>query len=973
MQGNQRMCWLIGLLLLFSNTLVYGDDSFPTPGALSFRDKEMDVKPGDLVSNVVRIINTTGRSGEFTLSLQAPGGWQVVGTAQRSFSMSAGDTLFLPVRIVARARIQDDRPVSIDARLIQFGNILASDTWAVTPVLHSSWSASVSPNRIILPSDSDTASVKLHVRNRGDRTELYTLGLLAGSAIDVINKEGDKVAGREQHFSLKPATDTIFAFRVKVKPQDTSPGERLPGDIPMRLRLELNSESHAGARGRSWGNNIEIRRVEQQWSENPSPFYTLPLTIDFNAYNVLDENAYGNLALYGHHIFNEETRLSYYFQSNFVSNYLNPQAYLGQYLQLNFQSRFFDVELGNITHNIEGANISGEGVKVTGKYENHRLSTTVTQSPGLFDDPIHVRGAAAEYRYLGREFRGGAYLQLRDNEHLKTDEEIAGAQASYRFMGTQFARVSVSASRQTHNWKPDSVFDLTGLGYTFNYGGSLTNLSYNLHYANHTPTHLVRRGSESISSRVSWRINRQHSLLGTFSQHTSNPEHYFRGEFRETNAYRFRQIYRLGYQYRGGFSDVSFQPTHQRFEDPFLRHTISGVEMDYRVRNFHDIRFFSNALAGYTQLPDQEVDPFFVARIRAGVRYLQYSLNLRYYFGPYYGNELRRFANDRISSNRFGASLNFDNYLLNDALLFRMSGIYNYTTYNEQHMGSLRPEVFYFPGGGLRFGIYGRYYGLASGDEVVTGLPDIDLEGAAYSSSRFEFGFSLKKDLNLPVSGRRYFDLTIMVYRDVSGTGDWQSNDPGLKDMWVRLQAIDVADDSGSMVIRRDGIYEALTGRDGKALFNNISPGNYMATIVPVSDAGSRFESRTYEIMVSQSQTVYLSIDRGARVAGSIILERDPYTRAEYFPLGGIRVTATNEEGQEFSTLSGEGGQYSLYLPKGKYSIAVNENIFGETFDLLQNNVPVEVMHEQEVITVNFTAKERTREIRIQQPENNDD
>ena len=53
------------------------------------------------------------------------------------------------------------------------------------------------------------------------------------------------------------------------------------------------------------------------------------------------------------------------------------------------------------------------------------------------------------------------------------------------------------------------------------------------------------------------------------------------------------------------------------------------------------------------------------------------------------------------------------------------------------------------------------------------------------------------------------------------------------------------------------------------------------------------------------------------------------------------------------------------------YRIAINENVFGQNFQLQQNNIPIEIIHQNEIVTINFIARERTRQIRIQQPGNN--
>ncbi len=960
-------------ILLMAPWNLFSQQEYSGQGPLSLQDRQSQVKPGNLVSNVVRVVNVTNRSAEYTLEVNQPAGWSVVGATRRNFTLEAGDTAFFPVRVITSHQIRSERSQIARISLFRFGSPLVNIDWVITPLLRYEWSARIERNRIVLPADADTTSFKIHIRNEGDLAEVLNLNLNLPDGLLQINERGEPLDGKSLRLPIDPQKDTTLRVFLRFMEQESEMASVLfpPTRRSMRLRASIASERDSQAR--TWGSNVEIKKLEDRWIENTSTRLTMPLTAEFNAYDIMQENSYGTFALYGSHVFNPETTFTYYFLSNYSSNYLNPQAFLGQYLQLNFQSKFFGVELGNITQNNEGAGISGEGARITGRYEQHQLDVAYMRNPGMFSSQKHINALGVEYNYFGREIRGGAWLQVRENFTQKTEEEITGGHVSYRFLRNQFIRISAGVSRQTHRWNPDSIFDLMGFGYRINYNGSYDRLNYNVSWSSSTPTHIARRGMDNLNTRLAWRFNTIHNIFASFSQYTSDPDFYFRGELREMSLFRKRQLYRLGYQYRGQLSDVTFQPLHTRSEDPFIVYNNSGMELDYRLKDLYNIRFFSSVFAGYTAMPElQDIDPFFVARLRMSIRYFDYSLNVRYYFGPYYNNELRRFAEDRRNANRFSANMNFDQSFADGRLFFQASAIYNYTTYNKQNSLSLRPELFYFPQPGLRFGIYGRYYGLSVDQDDMIGIPDLGFEGAAYSSSRYEFGFSIRKDMNVPASGVRYYDYNVMVYRDISGTGTYQIGDPGVPDIWIRLQQLEPMTEDRILAMSGQKTFETLTGKDGKAGFVNIPPGNYLLTMVPVGAAGKRHETRTWEVMINRNQTMYLSVDRGAKVSGSISLERDQFTRAEYFPLGGIRVTATNDAGDTFNTLTTESGQYSLYLPRGKYTLSINENVFGADFNLQHNDIPIEIMHEHEELNISFVARERGRQIRIQSPENDE-
>ncbi len=959
------------LAFFFALPPVYSQEGYQDNVPVSFRERQAEVRPGQLVSTVVRIINPTRRAGEFTLRLEPPSGWQIVGIRERTFSMQMNDTLFFPVRVIARPQIQDPQPQLITVSLVQQRNVIASESWIISPVLRSNWNASLSRTNIILPEHTNEASFTIDIVNTGDITEYYNLVAEPSPGILMLN-ENRQIIHEEfsKRFSLAPMQDTVLTITIlydaSAITETTQLTSRQAADP--RVRFNMTSEPVVAVGGR-WSGSVNIRKLGSKWIANPRPYYSIPLTVEFNAFDIISENTYGDIYLYGIHNFNPYTTLSYFFQANFISNYLNPESFLGQYLNINFQSRYFGVQLGNVSLGTPGYSLSGDGARVYGRYGEHQVHGGYVASPGLFDTLKFREGWSAGYDYLGQNLRGSAFFSQSQNQAQRTEDQVMGGEVSYRFPYSQFLRIAFNLTDQLHQWNPDSVFETAGVGYSFNYSGSFLNdLSVGGMYYKSSAANLIRRGTESYSARASWRFDRRNSLSANFSRQTSNPEFYFRGQLRELNQERGRESYRLVYQYSGDDVSIRFAPTYFDSFDQFLNYSRSGADIDFRLLNRGDFRFFAGSYAGYTFVSDTLFDPFFVANIRANLRYLQYNLSLRYYYGPYFSNELRRFIDRGSTFNRFATNFFFDNYFAGNSLFFRFSFLYNYTTYNNQSSVSVRPELFYFVNSGLRFGIYGRFFGMSAEYEDRMGIIDLGDDLSTYQHSRYEFGFSIKQDLNIPVSGKRFYDLTVVVYRDISGTGSKERSDPGVHEIWTRLQYIDPGDGNAFGALNPLSTFEAITDRDGRALFTNIPPGSYLLTLVPVAQAGSRFEARTYEVMVSDDRTLYLSIDRGARVAGSIIIERDDYTQAEYFPVNNIRITATNLEGQTFTTLTNNNGQYSLFLQKGSYTISVNENIFREIFNLQANNIPIEVVHEHEVITVNFIARERARQIRIQRP-----
>ncbi|MEZ5069777.1 MAG: hypothetical protein R2751_02115 [Bacteroidales bacterium] len=108
----------------------------------------------------------------------------------------------------------------------------------------------------------------------------------------------------------------------------------------------------------------------------------------------------------------------------------------------------------------------------------------------------------------------------------------------------------------------------------------------------------------------------------------------------------------------------------------------------------------------------------------------------------------------------------------------------------------------------------------------------------------------------------------------------------------------------------------------------------------------------------------YLPLVESYKVMGRIIIDRDPNTNEGVISAEGIRVTATSETGETYSTLSTSFGTYVLDLPKSSsYEINIY-NVFGENFRLERGSYRIQFT-ENRTINLDFRFIERRRAIQF--------
>lgn len=958
-------------LIFFSLNTARAQNTYVASGDLSLKTKQMSIVPGGLVSNVVRVINSTKKKSEFTLSINTPAGFQMIGQQIKTLQLEPNDTLFLPIRVLFSSEILTEKAQTILISLHHSRRIIATENWVITPLLKSAWSASVSENKIVLPIEKEKVPFKLKVINSGMLKEAFTINAALPENICFISESGEVIDQELVKFHLRPFADTTIHYWIKFQNSESALSETEQKPKEYKIRMKVISDGHLNTNHKSWSTNIDIKRLSETFKENQSPRLTLPLVIEFKAYDMMNDNPYGALSLYGSKNFRNERFLSYYMQTNFTNRFIKPNSYLPQYFNVNYKSKFYGAEIGRINQNNGGASIGGQGGRLWGSYGKHTLAVLYLESPFQHVAKKTFDAMGAEYHYSSKKLEGEAYFQAKDNISRKVKSEFFGGNVSYKFLKTHSIMLSGTMSNELHAWKPDSAFSTSGFGYKINYNGSYSKFRYSFSYNNSSPTHIAMRGAKNITTRGSYRINPNNNVIVSYSQYGSKPQYYAQGELISRNFNQQQDFYRIGYQFRGDMADVGVEPIHQISAFDLFKSRATGINLDYRLKDFQGFKFSTNIYAGYTSIVPSNDAALFVGRIRNSLRFQQYSLQLRYYYGPSYYQELLNYRENNILSNRFGASFNFTQPLLHNRLIIEFSSIYNYSTHNKQSILTARPELFYYLQSNIRLGVYTRYSSTSFQMDHATIENDAEIPKDNYTTGRAEFGFSLKIDLNAPISRRRYFDLSIVTFKDLEGTGTMELGDPGIGNIWVRLEKIDDLANNEAIVVKSGQVLEAITDKNGKAVFSNIQIGNYRVSMTPIGNAGSRFETRVYEVLVTGNQTEYYSMDRGAKAVGRLVLDRAQYSLAKHFPLSGIRVTAKRTDGQEFNTLTDENGNYNLFLPKGQYIISINEAIFGAKFELMNNNVSIDIIHEQETVYINFTATEQARKIKIQKPLNN--
>jgi hypothetical protein len=296
---------------------------------------------------------------------------------------------------------------------------------------------------------------------------------------------------------------------------------------------------------------------------------------------------------------------------------------------------------------------------------------------------------------------------------------------------------------------------------------------------------------------------------------------------------------------------------------------------------------------------------------------------------------------------------------------------YNYATMYKRHQLVLRPELFYYTKSRFQFSIYTSYMLFANGEyERFSTQPGNtsyrDELVPAGSASRFEAGFGVKFNINVPAGRRKNYNAVMVVFRDANGNGIKDHNEQGFANMLIKVTRVNESFSEEDAFVQMKDVYELITDADGVAEYKFLPKGNYKIESMPLSANQGWFGKRTMYKFIDGNSTIYIPLSKGAKISGGIYVERDRYSDDKPVNVGGIRVTVVNQQtGETYTTLTDQNGNYSVHVPNGDYVVSINEGAVGTRFSFLENNIPVSVKSSGKSYNVGFYLSEKKRTIRF--------
>ncbi|MCG8580814.1 MAG: hypothetical protein MI866_12905 [Bacteroidales bacterium] len=937
--------------------------------SMQFLQPNSEIKLSEFASNVVRLVNSTNRPQEVELMVNPPAGWRMLGKSVKKYHLAAKDSLIVPVRLQPAGNLQGDMTYVTNVFLTSQGYTIANATWNIEIKKRSDWSANLSSNQIYFSQNTDSTTCTLNLYNSGNADEALIVNAKAEPGVMIQNHRGELVKELRLPLLLKVNKDTSLTFNVARMKDEVLPTQQAEEEVKRyRIKIKVLNERQKHLSKGTWTGNVNFLKLSDNRQVEESILPSFPLTVEWNSFNILEDNTYGSLGLYGYKKLNNSRYFSYYYQASFVQNQIDWGALEGNYFYLGYFTPQYNVEVGDITAGKIGSLLVGSGVKGSYTYKNHQAGAIYIGNPSPFEDPF-LTGYGAFYTYKKSRLKTDVYYESTNNTVRDIQSNYATVDAHYRVNRNH--SVQVGGGYSIENFTGAGIDGVTGYRAKLGYQGLVKNFNIHFNGLYHSESYAPRRGVINGAASVSYPLNERIRLRGGGSYFENAPSDIlFDGSIRDTVHTSRANYFVQMLQTVNGQSFV-LQPQYIMYKSNPLDANTAGASFEYRTRLNHQTSFFSTVFAGQASFPTYaDVDPIFVSNIRLSLRYKNFNTNVRYYYGPFYLNEQIIYVNTLENPQRLFAMVNHDYWFAKNKMQLNLNMNYNYRTVQGRHQLVARPELFYHSKSRFRFSVYANYllYANAQYERSSTTVNNSPIQSTdflvpASTSSRIEFGFGIKFNVNVPAGMDRNYRATMLVFRDLNGNGIKDRGEDGYENMLIRVTPVSENFTEDDILFQQE-IYELITNYKGEVEYRHLPKGNYKIETIPLVATEGWYGGREFYKYIDGNQLINIPLTRGARLSGGIFVQRDVHTDNKAIQLGGIRVTAVNQlSGESLSSLTDQYGNYSMYLPNGDYIITINEGAVGSRYQFLENNIPLSVKNSGENYNVGFFLVEKQRTI----------
>jgi hypothetical protein len=925
-----------------------------------------------IISNVLTVINQSSEDLKFYNELIYPSAWQSFSFADKvNYTLKASDTLKIPISLIPSKGLLGGTSVYITAILKDTSDENLGDLkFGIRTQKSINWTTDISPeSRMYLRNGEKSKEITYTLTNTGTNKQDFFVNLKSFKNDIIVTDTIGNRTKTNNTFTLDRKTDTsiymkLTALRIGERNfKQISTINYHPNSDLFKKNYTIfieSSEPKTSGGNLKKGEKIDLIQLPNVISVSDISNGTLPLTVDANLQNILDDNSFLNINLRGNKQLNRDANLIYFTQLNYNQVYWNTSIYRTLPWYIGYFDKTITAELGQVSGNVVGLSNFGKGAKGSYRYGanlEHQTQAYYVRNPTLFGPTgYQTYGVSHKYR-INDKINVDGGIGRTDNPASNSTTNAANLNGRFRIDKKHFISVFLAGTNSDRIIQGSQFIRngyQAGLNYSSNFLSRRLRVSAGGRYndKNFSSGSFERINANHVSSFLindDWTVS-----MNNFYNKTSNynivADTIVAMQELQNNSVIFTTNNSVGSFQPGlfyNYSNLNTGRIHSR-----------GLSFRYSKVKFENNFLTSLSMrAGYNDAVDlPELRNYFIFEATTLLRYRVWTVTARYNYGANSPVLLNYLALTDRAPQTFRFSLQNQYQFKNPHFVLENSVAYTYNNLLSSHNLSLFPEFFYFSNSGWRLSLnanygfnsnnYGSIYSALNQDPFLSESVETN------TNYNVNFGVSVRKNFKLPIPFLKdnAVDVTFIAFYDVNGNGIKDGNEPNIP----------------NVVINIDKRNEVLSDRNGEALAKNIPLGNHKIELISLDPIEGWFANLPDSCEFNVNGQYFLPYVRGIKVYGDVALDRQEIANVDkdkQFDLSRIRITATN--GQVYHTLTDIDGKFEFYMPNGDYIITLDENVLGSKYTISKNNIPLKLEASQTNVYVSFYISEKKREVKI--------
>jgi len=397
--------------------------------------------------------------------------------------------------------------------------------------------------------------------------------------------------------------------------------------------------------------------------------------------------------------------------------------------------------------------------------------------------------------------------------------------------------------------------------------------------------------------------------------------------------------------------EVNFKDTNQ--DKQFTQSYNLLIDM----RKTGDFQYFGSLIAGYrlkeydfvNNNPDLEDGGMANIHFDGGLNYQSSGLSVQYDYGP----SLSRSSFSSVDYWMLRVSPYVKKEFFNKKLLVQFYADYTRDWGMQRTYMNVRPQVNILFKHNWLFKIEAN---LSVNGKKELKFDDDNFRQDIRFSIRKDFNFSRKKDKR-----NKYSDVDVFFFKDDNKNDIFDKGEKGISNGFLQMSP--AANDS---ISEKYNLSPLLSGDDGKVTYSNIPQGDYDLDIQRMLnvDGYFNFKSSKHNIQLKSDTICYIPFVKAYRIYGKLELKKAGIGSKKINKIKGIRVSAVDSKGREYSSLTDRTGQFMLPVAgKDTYAVSIN-NPYGRLIKVSGNNTKVNFANNDKE-EVNFQFVEKRRRVKM--------